>query len=89
MSEFSSLIQDIEGLEGCARTKRRVLNCLYARASRQLYVSKWDLLNLERRKVARSLLDSGMSRAEAARALSARAGISLRSAQRWVARVAQ
>jgi len=89
MSEFALLVQEIEQLDGCPRTKRRVLERLYARASRPLYVSRRELVAIERRRLVRSLLASGMSRSDVAHALSARAGISLRMAQRWVARVAQ
>lgn len=90
MTEFELFLADLDRIDGCQRTMRRVRRLLQGYAGRTLYVSRAPLIEQERKALVRKLMGQPeASRAEIVRALADRWGISVQMARDWVRRAAQ
>lgn len=87
MSDFDALLAELEAIDGDPRTKRRVRQVLARFTGQEIYFSHSALVQRERRQLISRLASQSYPRDELARILSARWGVSLRTAQRWVARI--
>lgn len=87
MSDFASIIAEIESIHGDQPTKRRVLGVLARYAGRRLYVgiSRAEM-RAERLATVERLTRCGYSRAELTRLLIDRWGVSYSTARRWAGR---
>ena len=83
-TEFNRLLLDLDALDGCPRTKRRVRDLLWRYSGLDLYVSRRALMRAERAEALQSLADGRYSRAERVRILSERWGVTRSTSRRWV-----
>jgi hypothetical protein len=88
MSDFAALLAELDALDGCPRTKRRVRELLGRYAGRRLFVSRFDLRAAERRDALRQLLSTS-PRDGLARLIVERWGVSPRTARYWVQHAAR
>ena len=86
MSDFDALLADLESIDGDPRTKSRVRQVLARYAGQRVWISHQTLVAFERRHLLSRLAIERYDRAELARIISARWGVSRRTAYRWVER---
>ncbi|MFM2057910.1 MAG: hypothetical protein RLY71_2295 [Pseudomonadota bacterium] len=78
-------LAELDRAQGCERTKGRVRQILRSMTGQRLFVTRRDLVQPERMREARALLDAGFTPTEARRELAARHGFGPRTAERLVA----
>jgi hypothetical protein len=83
-TDFTRLLMDIDALDGCQRTKRRVRDLLWRYSGLDIYVSRRALMRAERTEALQSLANGSYSRAERVRILSERWGVTVQMARRLV-----
>lgn len=75
---------ELDRRPGCERTKEMVRELLRGMTGQRLFVTRRDLLQPERLRAARALLDAGFTPTEARREMVARCGFSRDTAERVV-----
>jgi len=84
MTVFATLLDEIDAIEGCPRTKRRVREVLARHCGERIQISDLALRARDRISTLRQL--EGRSHTEKVHILVERWGVSRRTAERWVSR---
>jgi len=77
-------LSELDRRPGCERTKDMVRDLLRGMAGQRLFITRRELLQPERLRAARALLDAGFTPTEARREMVARCGFSRDTAERVV-----
>lgn len=78
------LIREIQRLEGCERTKSRVIAMLRSYAGHSIYIAKSSVIRSAWIRSARRMLDDGYERSEVREALIERYGVCRTTAYRLI-----
>lgn len=86
MNDLASLLAEIEAMDCDQRIKHRFIGVLHRYSGQRLYISRSVLAAHERRSLLQRLAEQRYSHADLVRILSARLGVTHRTAQRCLAK---
>ncbi len=75
MTESDLLLNEIKAIEGCERTKRKIMAILHTQLGRRIYFAKGGPTKERQVSEALKLLNAGHDRTEARQAIEARFGL--------------
>jgi hypothetical protein len=89
MSDLQFLLNEINRIDGCERTKRKCVDVISRCVGLTIYFARRELdtTRLERDAVARSMIEKGAKKAEIAQALMTRFGVCRTTAYETIAKV--